>query len=184
VLPFHLPCADDDLIGCTNGCADKHTEDCVTLGTLYLSGELVSIDNDRAFRLFRAACDEGSARGCMRLGDAYHRGLIRDEAEELACYRRACDAGANQGCVVAGQAYLRGRGAAVDPVFAATLFRRVCERGNAAACFELARLYRIGEGVKKDEARSFELFNKACKLGLDQGCLAASRTEESFSPRD
>jgi hypothetical protein len=182
--PFHLPCADDDLIGCTNGCSDKFTEDCVTLGSMYLTGERVSLDQTRAIDLFRAACDEGSARGCMRLGDAYHRGLLRGDAEEVDCYRRACDAGANLGCVSAARAYLAGRGAPVDPVFAATLLGRVCDRGNATACFELARLHSAGVGVKRDPTKSFELFRKACKLGLDEGCLAASRTEETLPPRD
>lgn len=179
-----MPCADDDLLGCTNGCNDKHVEDCVTLGSIYLAGELVSIDQDRALGMFRAACTEGSARGCIRLGDAYHRGLLHGEVEELDCYKRACDAGANQGCVAAGRAYLSGRGAAADPVFAASLFSKVCDRGNAPACFELAQLYQAGVGVKKDAARSFELFHKACKLGLDEGCLVASKTEETLPPRD
>jgi uncharacterized protein len=183
-LPFHLPCADDDLIGCTNGCSDKYTEDCVTLGSMYLTGAQVSMDPPRAVSLFRAACDEGSARGCMRLGDAYHRGLLQGDEQEVDCYRRACDAGANLGCVSAGRAYLSGRGAAADPVLAATLFGRVCERGNAPACFELARLYDAGVGVKKDPSKSFELFQKACRLGLDEGCLAASRTETTASPRE
>jgi uncharacterized protein len=183
-LPFHLPCADDDLIGCTYGCSDKHTEDCVTLGSMYLTGVKVSIDLERAIGLFRAACNEGSARGCMRLGDAYHRGLLQGDAEEVDCYRRACDAGANLGCVSAAKAYLSGRGAAADPVFAATLFGRACARGNAPACFELARLHDAGLGVKSDPAKSLELFQKACRLGLDEGCLAASRTEPTWSPRD
>jgi uncharacterized protein len=183
-LPFRLPCANDDLAGCTQGCAEKQVEDCVTLGAMYLAGAGVSTDGDRAVSLFREACDAGSARGCLRLGDAYHAGLGPGDVEAVSCYRRACDAGANLGCVAAARAYLAGQGVAVDPSFAATLFKRVCDRGNAPACFELGRLYAAGEGVKADRSQAMELYRKACKLGLDEGCLAAGGAGEVLPPRD
>jgi TPR repeat protein len=182
---FRLPCEDDDLVGCTNGCADRQTEDCVTLGAMYLDGAIVSIDVERAVSLFRAACTEGSARGCLRLADAYHERLATGGAdEEAALYRRACDAGANTGCLAAGRVYLQGEGVSADPALAAALFRRVCERGNAPACIELAHLHAKGEGVPRDVQKAVELFTKACKLGADEGCLLASRTGDVLPPRD
>jgi TPR repeat protein len=183
-LPFHLPCEENDLVGCTNGCTEHHVEDCVTLGAMYLRGDIVSIDTDRATELFRGACTEGSARGCIRLGDAYHGGLLHGDAEGTNAYRRACDAGANLGCLAAGRAYLVGRGVGADPVYAAALFRRVCDLGNAPACVELARLHADGEGVPRDPLRATELYTKACKLGSDEGCLLASRTGEILPPRE
>jgi uncharacterized protein len=183
-LPFRLPCGDADVEGCRKGCAEKMTEDCVTLASMYMAGTLVEKDTARATSVFRSACNEGSARGCMRLGDAYHEGILQGGMDEIDAYKRACDAGANLGCVVAGQAYLSGRGVAADPVFAATLFKRVCERGNAAACYELAQQYKKGEGVPTDAARASQLFEKACKLGLDAGCLSAGKKGEVLSPRD
>lgn len=184
-LPFRLPCAEDDLIGCINGCTDRQVEDCVTLGAMYLKGALVSVDVERATGLLRGACSEGSARGCLRLAEAHRDGLIAGEAaEEAELYRRACEAGANLGCLAAGRAYLSGHGVGVDPVFAAALFRRVCDRGNALACVELARLHAQGDGVPRDSRKATELFTKACKLGLDEGCLLASRSGEILPPRD
>lgn len=183
-LPFRLPCGDSDLIGCTNGCADNQIEDCVTLASMYISGEVVTADPERGISLFRDACDHGSARGCMRLGDAYHAGLRNDEAEEASYYRKACDAGANLGCVSAGKAFLDGRGVARDAEVAALLFTKVCNRGNATGCFELAQLYEQGEGVKKNAALAHELFMKSCNLGLDQGCVVVNRTEEVVPPRN
>ena len=182
-LPFHLPCAEDDLAGCTAGCDDHHVEDCVTVGAITLAKATVSSDTERAVSLFRAACDEGSARGCLKLGDAYHAGAITGDAEEVDAYRRACDAGANLGCVAAAGAYLTGKGAPVDPSYAAALLARVCDRGNARACFELGRLYKAGEGVKASGKRAGDLFDKACKLGLDEGCFAANAGGDALSPR-
>jgi len=191
-LPFRMPCADDDLVGCTNGCDDKVTEDCVTLGAMYLSGAVVTVDHERAVGLFRAACGAESARGCLKLGDAFHAGLVapgpgkaRDpHAEEVLFYRRACDDGANLGCVAAGRDLLAGHGVGKDAAAAATLFDKVCSRGNAPACLELGRLYQRGEGVAKRPERAVEMFQKACKLGLDEGCLRADRTGEERSPRE
>ncbi|MEP7120106.1 MAG: tetratricopeptide repeat protein [Byssovorax sp.] len=183
-LPFRLPCANDDVAGCTAGCADHQVEDCVTLGVIKLATATGSSDADHAVSLFRAACEAGSARGCLKLGDAYHAGVLVGDADEAEAYRRACDAGANLGCVAAAGVYLAGRGVGADPAYAATLLTRVCDRGNARACFELARLYTSGEGVKTNPKRAAELFEKACKLGLDEGCLAASHSGDVLSPRD
>ncbi len=183
-LPFHLPCASDDVVGCTRGCDDHHVEDCVTLGGIQLAAARSSSDTDHAVGHFRAACDDGNARGCLKLGDAYHAGVISGATGEADAYRRACDAGANLGCVAAAGVYLAGKGVGADPAYAAALLARVCDRGNAQACFELARLHRSGEGVKADDARAADLFEKACKLGLDEGCLAASHSGDVLSPRD
>ncbi|MEJ7729840.1 MAG: tetratricopeptide repeat protein [Polyangiaceae bacterium] len=193
MLPFRLPCSDDDFEGCRKGCEEKQVEDCVTLGAMFMpgghavdkaTGAPVAPDPTRALEMYRAACEEGSARGCMRLADAHHQGMLADPAEETRLYRRACEAGANGGCVAAGRAFLDGRGVDVDAVQAADLFGRVCLRGNAPACVELGRLYESGEGVKADKDRAFQLFSKACKLGHDEGCLYASRTEEVLPPRN
>ncbi|MCK6589490.1 MAG: sel1 repeat family protein [Polyangiaceae bacterium] len=183
-IPPRLPCDERDLVGCTNGCSDQQVEDCVTLASMYMKGEVVSVDHERAIGLFRDACDHGSARGCLRLGDVYHAGVLHNDVEEASYYRKACEAGANLGCVSAGMAYLEGKGVSADAAVAATLFNKVCDRGNASGCFELARLYERGEGVKKNPVRALELFMKSCNLGLDQGCLVASRTEEVVPPRN
>ncbi|WP_437302400.1 tetratricopeptide repeat protein [Sorangium sp. So ce388] len=191
--PLRLPCEGSDLVGCTNGCAEHQTEDCVTLGSMYLGGTIVSRDVDRAMGLFKDACAEGSARGCLRLGDAYHDRLARADAAEgaggadeaaLYFHARACHGGANLGCLAAGRAYLHGEGASADPGRAAALFRRVCDRGNAPACVELGHLHAQGEGVERDGLKAVELFTKACKLGLDEGCLLASQSGDVLPPRD
>ncbi len=157
----------------------------MTLAGMYLQGELVSIDTERAGGLLRAACAERSARGCLRLADAVRdERLEGDVQEETAAYRDACDAGANLGCLAAGRAFLEGRGVAADAARAASLFRKVCDLGNAPACVELGRLHTEGSGVTRDAARARDLFTKACKLGLDEGCLLASRTGEVLSPRE
>jgi TPR repeat protein len=180
--PAPPPCEDGDLVGCTNGCDEGRMEDCATLGAIYLDGERASIDKPRAVDLFRRACTAASARGCLRLGDAYRDGLARGDAEETHAYRRACEAGANQGCLAAGRAYRDGHGVGADAVYAASLFHRVCDKGNAAACLELGRLHETGDGTPRDPARAFDLYDKACQLGSDEACLYARRRTRDVEP--
>lgn len=179
-----LPCLDSDFAGCTRGCEKQLQEDCVTLGSMYLTGTSVAADQERAIQLFRAACDQKSARGCIRLADVYHAGILKGDAEETELYLRACEGGANLGCVAAGKAYLTGRGVDANPAAAGRLFDKVCQRGNGPGCFELGRLYEQGDGVPRSPERAFNLYAKACKLGYDEGCLYASRTEEVLPPRN
>ncbi len=192
-LPFRMPCAADDLVGCTNACNDKVIEDCVTLGAMYLQGTVVSIDRERAVELFKVACSGDSARGCMRLGDAYHAGMVPVDPsvqpakdphhEEVLLYSRACEGGANLGCVIAGRAFVSSHGVERDPEHAAKLFARVCDRGNAEACLELGKLAQRGDGTAQSTERALGLFRKACGLGLQEGCLAVSPKGEERSPR-
>jgi TPR repeat protein len=192
-LPFRMPCASDDAVGCTNACDAGIVEDCTTLGAMYLSGSVVTIDRERAVALFQRACARDSARACMLLGDAYHAGFVppaaegaqvRDpHAEEVLMYHRACDGGSNQGCLLAGKALANGHGVARDPKHAAQLLAPVCDRGNAEACLELGKLAQHGEGVKRDPERALELFRKACGLGMPEGCLRANPRGQERSPR-
>ncbi len=190
-LPFHMPCAADDVVGCTNACNDKFVEDCVTLGAMYMAGTVVTIDRERAATLFHEACDRDSARGCMRLAEAYHAGITptgapprEPHAEEVLLYRRACEGGANLGCVQAGRAFAEGHGVPRDPKEAARLFGPVCDRGNADACLELGKLVQRGEGGTPSPERALALYRKACSLGLAEGCLHVSPKGEERSPRE
>jgi TPR repeat protein len=187
-----MPCAADDVVGCTNACNDGFVEDCVTLGAMYLSGGPVTVDRERAVELFQRACARDSAHGCVLLGDAYHAGIVpagngasaRDpHAEEVLMYRRACDGGANRGCLLAGRALVSGHGGTRDPAHAAQLFGPICDRGNAEACLELGKLTQHGDGRKSDPERALGLFRKACGLGLQEGCLRVSPKGEDRSPR-
>jgi len=180
-------CADDDLMSCTQGCNDERWEDCATLGSLYLTGSAVEKDEAHAMSLFRLACDGRSARGCMRLGDAHHAGLVDDPIEEAHLYQLACEHGANAGCLAAGLAYLEGRGVLMLPRRAAELFEPACQRGNATACYELARLLLSGDGVARNPELARQLLNKACQLGAGPACIVeeqlVARANQLVDPR-
>jgi len=172
------PCADDDFVGCTHGCDDKRWEDCATLGSLYLDGSSVQKDEAHAMELFRLACEGRSARGCMRLADAHHAGLVDDPIEEAHLYGLACEGGANGGCLAAGLAYLEGHGVLKLPRRAAELFEPACQRGNATACYELGRLLLGGDGIDRDYPLARELLFKACQLGSEPACIVEEQAEQ------
>lgn len=181
--PAPPPCEDGDLVACTHGCNEERWEDCATLGAIYLDGQIVQRDEGRALTLFRQACDGRSARGCIRLADAHHAGLIDDPVEEAHLYELACEGGANAACLAAGRAYVEGHGVLMRAERAARLFEPACLRGNAAACFELARLLLAGEGVQLDREKALQLLSKACQLGSEPACIYEAR-EENAAQRD
>jgi hypothetical protein len=189
--PPRPPCTD--LVACTNGCAEHVTDDCATLGVMYLDGKVVTVDLDRADDLLQAACRDGSARACLRLAEALHAEVFRGHPgrlkanphfEELNLLLAGCEAGANEGCLRAGRSLVEAHGTPADPARAAKLFDRACSHGNAAACFELGRLFARGEGVEHRPDRAGQLFLKACQLGNDEGCLRAAKNGAELSPRE
>jgi TPR repeat protein len=67
---------------------------------MYAQGTGIKQDDMRAANLYRKACDEGDAKGCINLGVVYQvgRGVKPDDAEALKYYGKACDLREQKGC--------------------------------------------------------------------------------------
>jgi TPR repeat protein len=63
----------------------------VLFRSLYADGDGVAKDPARAVGLFQQACDAGSARGCLELGEA------REAADDLAAAARAYESSCTLG---------------------------------------------------------------------------------------
>ncbi len=73
---------------------------CDVLGLMYLAGDGVFQDLERAIALFGRACDGGEPAGCNHLGLMYHTGagVAADMAAAINLYRRACELGEPTAC--------------------------------------------------------------------------------------
>ncbi|MEO1479023.1 MAG: tetratricopeptide repeat protein, partial [Bacteroidota bacterium] len=102
-----------------------------------------------AARLFRVACDGGSAGGCTFLGYLHQEGLgVAEDAEAAArLYRQGCDGGNAGGCTFLGYLHQEGLGVAEDAEAGARLYRQGCDGGNADGCTRLGYLHQEGLGV-------------------------------------
>ena len=58
------------------------------------------MDLAQATSLFRQACTDGDARGCVTLGQLFQggRGVVRDLNQAVALYDEACGKGDLNGC--------------------------------------------------------------------------------------
>ncbi|MBK8277029.1 MAG: sel1 repeat family protein [Nitrospira sp.] len=67
---------------------------------MYAAGNGIKQDDVRAATLYRKACDDGDAKGCINLGVIYQvgRGVKSDDTEALKHYGKACDLREQKGC--------------------------------------------------------------------------------------
>lgn len=124
-------------------------------------------DYDLAFKLYREAADQGSARGQFNVGYFYRNGLSVDEdaAEAARWYRRAADQGYATAQNNLGLLYSQGEGVKQDYGMARRLYTSAAEQGNATAQSNLGLLYLKGRGVTKDQATARAWFKKAAVQG-------------------
>jgi hypothetical protein len=88
------------------------------------------------FQLFRRACDQGWAQGCVDLGGAFlmGNGTERDPAKALALFEGACTGGSATACSNLGLMHYTGDGVTTDKEKGLTLLERACSLGFSSAC--------------------------------------------------
>ena len=90
---------------------------CENLGLIYLLGDGVEQDTQKAKELFEKACKKRYARGCYRLGTMYKRGeygIEKDIKRSRLFYSLACKIGYAKACVqynlIRGKKEIKGSG--------------------------------------------------------------------------
>ncbi|MGH7803984.1 MAG: hypothetical protein ACREQJ_06520, partial [Candidatus Binatia bacterium] len=115
---------------------DRDGTACFILAQLRGGGFGLSVDKTAAFELFRKSCDQGWARGCARLGDAYLSGdgTVVDPSKALASFEAGCEGADAASCAAAAGLYERGTGTEKNETLAAARSSRACAYGQRAAC--------------------------------------------------
>ena len=101
-------------------------------------------DPARGVALLEAACGNGDASACLRLGARYRdgNGVPPSPFRALDYFQRGCDRMRPAACTAAAELLDGGKGVAAEPARAAELRRRGCQLG-AAACADPARLDKV-----------------------------------------
>ena len=151
-----VPTRADDLF--TRGCDLGSPEACrlIVLKTLDAHGDLKDGTVRRA--LFRHACDQGAAVGCLALYD-----LLRHQPSEPgtslqlpALLKRACRLGEAQACE-----FLEDVSRVAQPQ---------CARGSASACGVMGVLLLSPPTVGSEAAEGLRLLRQACERGDAASC--------------
>lgn len=140
------------------GCEGGAGAACTALGGLYLRGEGLPLDEDKALALFGQGCERGSITGCLfveTLGPEF-----RSERVEALC-----DGGMEEAC------YELGRRAAVDEDLAASRgwHQRGCELESVLSCAQLGALL-VDSPDAEDVERGRVLLEETCQQ--EEGGLA------------
>ncbi len=126
-----------------------------------------------AAKLFKKACDGGSATGCYNLGLLYNyggQGVRHNYFTAAKLYKKACDSGNINGCVNLGVYYDDGLGVRHNYVTAAKLYKKACDGGDAIGCLDLGIDYANGQGVRHNYFTAAKLYKKVCDGGIAIGC--------------
>ncbi|MBU3910907.1 MAG: SEL1-like repeat protein [Gammaproteobacteria bacterium] len=154
------------------GCSLGVAAGCANLGFLYLKGDGVRQDKQKAAQLFDKACGNRDARSCGALGAMYHAGdgITQDTQKTVQLFDKACGLELSAGCSNLGVMYAKGDGVRQDMQKAVQLFDKACGMDHGHSCFNLGLRYFEGEGIRQDKQKAAQLYDKACGLKYGAGC--------------
>ena len=97
-------------------CNDGDIESCSDIGFLYLQGEGVKQDYQKAAELFKKACDGSSRSDCFILANLYRdgKGVEQNYQKAAKLYQKSCNNGEMYSCNFLGKLYATGKGVRQD----------------------------------------------------------------------
>ena len=141
------------------------------LGVLYLRGQGVDRDVDRAVVLFRSAAEKGLRTAQKNLGELYVEGVgvERDALAAMHWFRLAATQGDAGAQLRLGVVYAQGRGVEQDHALAKEWFHKSAEQGNAEAQANIGHLYRAGYGTDRDYVLAYAWYGVSAANGFGMG---------------
>jgi TIR domain/Sel1 repeat len=133
------------------------------LGVLYLNGEGVTRDYDRARRLFETGAEGGDSHAMAELGNLYFS--ARDFDAARSWYEKAAAQQNTNGLARLGVMYANGLGVAQDTGKALELLGQAAALRGRYAMYYLGLMYEEGIGVASDPNQSREWYQKALNAG-------------------
>ncbi len=137
------------------------------LGNLYLHGDHVVMNLEKAFGWFKKSAEQNNIDGIDNLAWAYRygKGVKQDLVAAANLFKKSADMGSSYGQCQLGMLYKNGEGIDRDLEKAFSLFQKSALQGRALGQFYLGVMYGFGEGVTKN----LELSNYWYRKSTDQG---------------
>ena len=155
-------------------CESGKASDCRLLGGLYLIGNGVEADLDRAAWFYARACTASDGEACATLANLHHEGresIERDLGKAADLYGQACDHGHVESCATLARMHVEALGVPEDAARAVELLEKACEGGHGESCSELASMYALGARVPRSPARSRRFAKQGCKAEHVPSCF-------------
>ena len=154
------------------------------LGVLYLRGQGVERDIDRAAALFHSAAEKGLRTAQKNLGELHVEG-VGVERDYLAAHRwfgLAASQGDPGAQLSLGMLYAQGMGVGRDYEQAMDWFRKSAEQGDAEAQANIGHLYRAGYGIERDYVLAYAWYGVSAANGFAMGPELRESVAEYLTP--
>ncbi|MCB1680813.1 MAG: SEL1-like repeat protein [Rhodospirillales bacterium] len=152
------------------------------MGAIYVAGDLVKRDLNRAVFWFQEAADNGVANAKYNLGVLYHQGLgvKADLNKALSLYSEAAEMGHPEAQYNLGIAYIGGIGFPYDPVKAARNFESSANKGVKEAAYNLGLIYENGLLGKPQPDEALMWYKQAADQGSPEAKAALEQLAQSL----
>lgn len=139
------------------------------LGTLYLNGEGVAVDPEKASKWFVQAAVQGDAYAQNMRGEMFLRGAPapRDYADATKLFREAALQGLPQAKRNLCSMYYREQDTSVDYASAVKRLHMEAQMANSLAPYEMARMY-MDDTLARDYGEAARWFRFAAEQGMPQ----------------
>ena len=137
----------------------------VDLALLYLFGEGVEQDTEKAMSLIRDAADKGNRYGELWMGICYRDsyGVENDYDEAFRWFMSSAQKGNMSAMGMLGEAYKYGQGTEQDLDKAIYYYEQGAAGGDALSQCKLGQQYLVGDGVELNWEKSFDLLKQSAE---------------------
>jgi TPR repeat protein len=132
------------------------------LGQMYLQGNGVEEDTEKAIHYFTQSAENGMVQGAYQLGCIYQG---TDEEKSFEWYRKAAEAGLPEALNNVGSCYFFGRGTDIDYERAFQSYKASAEKGNVEGAMNTGICYASGKGVALCFEEAFRWWTFAAEQG-------------------
>jgi hypothetical protein len=169
-----------------NAGRDGDSDAQLTLARLYLFGDGVPRNYQKAAEWFLMAAEGGDANAQYAVGVLMERGLgvAKDPVGAIAWYEEAAESGHVEALNNTGIAYFEGKAVARDYTRALRDFQAAAEAGLPEAQYNLALLYAQGRGVERNTVQAYKWYGLALGGGEDRSKSALDRLTAEMSEEE
>ncbi|WP_111861000.1 tetratricopeptide repeat protein [Acinetobacter sp. CFCC 10889] len=145
-----------------------HTQ--ATLGSYYLTGELLPKNIERGVKWTEAAAKQNHGLALNNLGWMYYKGtgVKQDNKKAVEYLEKAVKQNNALAYGNLATLYSRGDGVKQNDKKAVELLQKAVELGEPLAKVNLALAYYNGTGIKQDQGKAYQLIQEAAEAGVPQ----------------
>ena len=155
---------------------DKYPRAEALLGTYYLTGQEVPIDEVKGLQMLHAAAAKDDSFALVKLGKMYVKGelVAKDTDKGIKMLKHGSVLGNPTAQFFLGSIYVDGDGVAKDLAFAKRHFRLCATNGDAACQYQLGKLMLLDGALERDRIQAFAWLDLASKTYPGAAEMAAT----------